>query len=63
MPCETFTALSTNGPCVDAQEVANLYALVQNDINPQRIITQTLSDIPSLSRSMLLAWSDRILTS
>ena len=45
------------------QEVAKLYTLVQNDINPQKIITQTLGDIPALSRSMLLAWSDRILTS
>lgn len=45
------------------QEVASLYALVQNDINPQRILTQTLSDLPSLTRSMLLGWSDRILSS
>lgn len=45
------------------QEIAKLYALVQNDINPQKIVTQTLVDIPAISRNMLLAWSDRVLTS
>ena len=45
------------------QEVQHLLQLVQDDINPQKIIQATIQDLPSLSRQLLLGWSDRILTS
>ena len=45
------------------QEVNRLLQLVGNDINPQRIVTQTLADLPSLSRQLFLSWSDRVLAS
>lgn len=53
----------TDDDRLHVEEIAKLYALVQNDINPQKIVTQTLVDIPAISRNMLLAWSDRVLTS
>ena len=45
------------------QEVQHLLQLVQDDINPQKIVQATLQDLPSLSRQFLLGWSDRVLTS
>lgn len=45
------------------EEVQQLLQLVQNDINPQKIVQQTLLDLPSLSRQLMLGWSDRVLSS
>ena len=45
------------------QEVRRLVALVQGDINPQRIVADTLADLPSLSRQLFLRWSDSVLAS
>ena len=45
------------------QEVQHLIRLVQDDISPQRIVQQTLLDLPALSRQLILSWSDRVLTS
>ncbi|KAK9785023.1 hypothetical protein WJX73_005206 [Symbiochloris irregularis] len=53
----------TENDRLHVEEVAHLYSMVQNDINPQKILTQTLGDLPALSRSMLLAWSEKVLTS
>ena len=47
----------------DVQEVQHLIRLVQDDISPQRIVQQTLLDLPALSRQLILSWSDRVLTS
>lgn len=47
----------------ELQEVQQLLQLVGNDINPQRIVQQTLLDLPSLTRQLMLGWSDRILAS
>ena len=45
------------------QEVQELLQMVRADINPQKILQQTLVDLPSLSRQALLGWSDRVLAS
>ena len=45
------------------QEIQQLYELIQDDINPQKIVQQTLADLPSLSRQLILGWSDRVLSS
>ena len=48
--------------CFGLQEVQHLLSLVQNDIDPQKLIRQTLFDLPVLSRAALLSWSDKILS-
>ncbi|KAK9804231.1 hypothetical protein WJX72_002551 [[Myrmecia] bisecta] len=45
------------------EEVSHLMRLVQGGINPQKIVRQTLTDLPSISRQMMLNWSDRVLSS
>ncbi|PNW74014.1 hypothetical protein CHLRE_13g581850v5 [Chlamydomonas reinhardtii] len=44
-------------------EVLNLLRLVQNDINPQKLVTEVVRDAPSLGRQLLLSWADRVLVS
>eukprot|EP00891_Asterochloris_glomerata_P003665 jgi/Astpho2/3665/Aster-07866 len=44
------------------EEVQHLISLVQNDIDPQKLIRQTFFDLPVLSRAALLSWSDKILS-
>ena len=61
-----FMSIAGNYPMIclcGLQEVQHLLQLVQDDINPQKIVQATLQDLPSLSRQFLLGWSDRILTS
>ena len=45
------------------QEVAELVRMIQGDINPSKLVTQTVTTLPSLSRRLMLQWSDRVLTS
>ena len=45
------------------QEVQELLALLQADINPTKIVQQTLTDLPAISRQLILTWSDRVLAS
>jgi hypothetical protein len=49
-------------PC-RLQEVQELLALLQADINPTKIVQQTLTDLPAISRQLILTWSDRVLAS
>ncbi|GIL64516.1 hypothetical protein Vafri_18415 [Volvox africanus] len=44
-------------------EVLNLLRLVQNDINPQKLVTEVVRDAPSIGRQLLLSWADRVLVS
>ena len=45
------------------QEVAELVRMIQGDIDPSKLVTQTVTTLPSLSRRLMLQWSDRVLTS
>lgn len=45
------------------QEVARLVQLIQGDINPQKLVSETVARLPSLSRQLMLQWSDRVLAS
>ena len=49
-------------PSVHPQEVAQLVEMIQGDIDPSKLVTQTVTTLPSLSRQLMLQWSDRILT-
>jgi hypothetical protein len=46
-----------------AQEVSKLVQLIQGDINPQKLVTETVASLPSLSRQLILQWSDSVLAS
>ena len=37
--------------------------LIQGDINPQRLLSQTVASLPAMSRQLMLQWSDRVLAS
>lgn len=45
------------------EEVVNLLKLVQNDVNPQKLVTEVVRDMPSLGRQLLLSWADKVLVS
>lgn len=45
------------------KEVQQLVELVRGDIDLPRIASQTLGQLPSLSRQLMLSWSDRVLAS
>jgi hypothetical protein len=45
------------------QEVASLAHLVQDDLDVTGLIRSLAADLPSLSRQMVVAWSDRVLAS
>ena len=45
------------------QEVARLVRLIQGDVNPQKLVSDTVASLPSLSRQLMLQWSDRVLAS
>ncbi|BDA46770.1 Protein ACTIVITY OF BC1 COMPLEX KINASE 1, chloroplastic [Coccomyxa sp. Obi] len=44
-------------------EVARLVRLIQGDVNPQKLVSDTVASLPSLSRQLMLQWSDRVLAS
>lgn len=43
------------------QEVAQLVRMIQGDIDPSKLVAQTVATLPSLSRQLMLQWSDRVL--
>ncbi|GAB4822222.1 hypothetical protein N2152v2_009268, partial [Parachlorella kessleri] len=45
------------------REVAGLLRLVQNDVNPQRLVAGGLQSLPSLARQLAVSWSDKVLAS
>lgn len=49
--------------CVWMQEVQDLLRLLQGDIDTSKIVRQTLTELPSLTRQVILGWSERILSS
>jgi hypothetical protein len=53
--------LQSNVINVLSQEVAQLVRMIQGDIDPSKLVTQTVSTLPSLSRQLMLQWSDRVL--
>ena len=46
-----------------AQEAQEILSALQDDINPQRVIGQTLDSLPGISRQAVLQWSDKVLAS
>ena len=44
-------------------EVRQVLALLEGDVNPQRLVGQVISDLPSLSRQLMLGWADKVLVS
>ncbi len=46
-----------------AQEAQEILLALQDDINPQRVIGQTLASLPNISRQAVLQWSDKVLAS
>ncbi|GMH41992.1 hypothetical protein BSKO_09911 [Bryopsis sp. KO-2023] len=43
------------------EEVASLLDLVRDDIDPQQLLSDAVSDIPLFSRKLMMDWSDRVL--
>ena len=37
--------------------------MIQGDIDPSKLVMQTAATLPSLSRQLMLQWSDRVLSS
>lgn len=46
---------------LQVEEVSAILRLVQNDINPQRLIGSLVSDLPGMSRQVMLTWADKVL--
>ena len=46
-----------------AQEVQEVLATLQGDIDPQKVLASTLGNLPALSRAAALQWSNRVLAS
>lgn len=44
-------------------EVLSVLRLVQNDLKPQNLVRDIVTEVPSLSREVLLSWADRVLVS
>jgi len=44
-------------------EVLSVLRLVQDDIKPQKLIRDIVTEVPSLSRQVLLSWADKVLVS
>lgn len=44
-------------------EVAKLLAMLGGDVDPGRLVGKVVSDLPSLSRQVMLSWADRVLVS
>jgi hypothetical protein len=42
-------------------EVREVLEMLQGDVNPTRLVTQVVRDLPSIGRSALLSWSDKVL--
>lgn len=45
------------------QEVQDLLRMLQGDIDTTKIVRNTLTELPSLTRQVILGWSERILAS
>lgn len=57
------TLLSDSLLCVAVQEVQDLLKMLQGDLDTNKIVRQTLADLPSLTRQVVLGWSERVLAS
>lgn len=44
-------------------ELARLIAMLGPDVDPPRLVRRVVSDLPTLSRQMMLSWADRVLVS
>ena len=49
--------------CLSVQEVARLVELVQDDVDLAGLTGSLVRDLPSLGRSLVMSWSDRVLAS
>eukprot|EP00798_Chlamydomonas_sp_ICE-L_P012595 gene12595-15821_t len=45
------------------EEVLSVLKLVQDDIKPQLLVRDIVTDLPKLSRQLLLSWADKVLVS
>jgi len=43
------------------EEVRSLMELVQDDVDPGRLVQDTIADLPALSRQLMTDWSDKVL--
>lgn len=60
---EQLIAALTEDDRLHIAEVQSLLALVQDDVNVPALAGSLVSDLPALSRSVVLSWSDRVLSS
>lgn len=44
-------------------EVLSVLRMVQNDVNPQRLVGDVVASLPTLSRQIMLSWADKVLVS
>lgn len=56
-----FLQAMTEDNRLHIDEALRILDLVRNDIDPQRIVQDVVTDFPKLGRQMLLAWSDSVL--
>jgi hypothetical protein len=42
-------------------EVVSLLELLRKDVDPRKLAGQIIGGLPSLSRSLILGWADRVL--
>ena len=45
------------------QEVTHLVQLLRQDVNVGKVVSQTLGELPRLTRQLALQWSDAVLAS
>ena len=45
------------------EEVQEVLALLQGEVDPQKLVGGFLQELPALSRQLVLKWADRVLVS
>lgn len=58
-----LVAALTEDDRLHVEEVRRLLDLLQDDIDMREIMASLITDFPSLSRSVALSWSDKVLSS
>jgi hypothetical protein len=56
-------AALTQAKRLHIKEVQSLLRLVQDEVDVPALAGSLVADLPSLSRSVVLSWSDRVLSS
>lgn len=58
-----LVAALTEDDRLHIEEVRRLLELLQDDVDVRDIATSLISDLPTLSRSIAVSWSDKVLSS